>query len=85
MQNGDEASGGIQNIEICQKSQNLCKLKNMQNKIINKYNILKTWLIRNFTQPAGMHYNHFVSPSVRPICISIRSTALIFNKLVTCY
>ena len=82
MQNGDEASGRIQNIEICRKIHNLYKLKYIQNKIINKNNILKTWL-RNFTRPPGMPFNHFVSPSVRPICISIRSTVFIYNKLVT--
>ena len=39
VQNGDEAAGRILNIEICQKSQNLFKLKNMQNEIINKYTV----------------------------------------------
>ena len=43
------------------------KLKNMQIEIIDNNNILKT-LYRNFARPAGVHYNHCVSPSVRTIC-----------------
>ena len=62
MQNGDEAAGRIENIEICQKSPNLFELKNMQIEIINKD------LISNFARPAGMHYGRNVSPSGRPIC-----------------
>ena len=42
------------------------KLKNIQIEIINNNNILKTWY-QNFARPAGMHYHHCVSPSVRPI------------------
>ena len=67
MQNDDEAAGRIQNIEICQKSQNLFKLKKYANGSINKNNILKTWC-RNVARPAGMHYIHSVSPPVIPIC-----------------
>ena len=41
---------------------NLSKLKSMQNEIIIKINISKAWC-QNFARPAGMHYNHCVSPS----------------------
>ena len=40
--------------------------KKMQIEIISN-NILKT-CYRNFARPAGVHCNHCVSPSVRPIC-----------------
>ena len=44
----------------------MLNLKNMQIEIINKNNILKTQY-RNCARPAGVYYNHWVSPSVRPI------------------
>ena len=50
MPNYDEAARRIENKEICRKSQNLFTLKNTQNEIINKNNILKTWR-GNFAGP----------------------------------
>ena len=61
---GDKAAWRIINVEVCRESQNLFKLKNIQNEIINKNNILKTWY-RTFARPAGVHSNHCVSLSVQ--------------------
>ena len=57
----------IQNIEIRRKSQNLFKLKIIHT--TQYFKDLHPYLLwcQNFARPAGMHYNHCASLSVRPI------------------
>ena len=60
--------------------QNYIKLITMQIETINNNIILKTWYI-NFTRPAGVHYNHCVSLTIRPMRSShIRPLGLMIDK-----
>ena len=54
--------GELKTFEICQKSQNQFKLKNMQNEIINK-TFFKD-LVSKFSLPEGMHYIITVCESI---------------------